>query len=559
MSRSLYDKLYRLYGETLSESTISAQASALVDRDQKAWKPALSPTCLPKLDTTRVAIVGGGFAGMMAAWSLCEIYSGIEVVVFEARAEVGGRVWSNEGFTNGTRTIEFGAELVGANHPTWIKLARDLGVGLITRTGEDHYKLMRLQMKLRVDGKDLSNQDAKQMEQEMKAIILEIGKDASKIKDDNASKPWNQPDLKKFDDMSLKDKLIKPRPDGLALNPTTLGYRAIQMQLENNLVNPLDKINYLALLCLVKAGRFGTDDDGKDKEYFGYWEHTEDFRCADGCQTLVKKMVAKLTHPASKYKFTLLTNTEVKKIDTNSPSPPKFVKLEWKSTAAVKKVDAGFDYVILAVPPTVWDSIAITPQHPKDIGTIQMGPASKFFSNFKERFWILEPPTPSGIPPVPGNLDGTAPSGISSDLGMIWEGTDNQTQVGDSEVVLSAFSGGPVAKLWGDVYCKRKMRELYRGYDAYSSGKKGKKTQLVDWGTTKYIQTGYSSPQTGHMFKVAPELQKARGGGRMFLAGEHTQTDFYGFMEGALRSGRRAAVNVISTVCPGSFPDFPNA
>jgi monoamine oxidase len=60
------------------------------------------------------------------------------------------------------------------------------------------------------------------------------------------------------------------------------------------------------------------------------------------------------------------------------------------------------------------------------------------------------------------------------------------------------------------------------------------------------------------MFGVAPVLQKSFGGGRLFLAGEHTQTDFFGFMEGALQSGRRVAKDVISKVCPGSFPNFPN-
>jgi monoamine oxidase len=47
--------------------------------------------------------------------------------------------------------------------------------------------------------------------------------------------------------------------------------------------------------------------------------------------------------------------------------------------------------------------------------------------------------------------------------------------------------------------------------------------------------------------------------GERLLVGEHTRTDFFGYMEGALRSGRRAATAVIFKVCPGSLPDFPNA
>jgi monoamine oxidase len=537
MSRSMYDKLYRRFGETLPDTKVSAQAEALIDIDQKLWTSSLTADCRAKLGKIRVAVVGGGFAGMMAAWWLCRTEKTIEVVVFEAGAEVGGRVWSNESFTKGTRTIEFGAELVGANHPHWLETAREFGIGLLTRTGESDYGILGLTMKMRVDGKDLSDKDAKQMTDEMKAIFIAIGKDASRVKD--PAQPWTDAGLQHFDNMSVDDKLLKPAPDGLGLTPRKLGYRGVQMQLENNLLTPISKINYLGLLCLVKAGRFGSDKDGEDKDLLGFWEQTEAFRCSDGCQVLLKRMVTKLGD-TKEFKFTLLNNTEVTNIETDSFDPPKPVKLQWKSTAAVKRVDPGFDFVILAVPPSVWDKIKITPQHPKDAGPIQTGGAIKFFSNLKDRFWILE---------------GAAPSGISSDLGMIWEGTDNQVQVGNAEIELSVFAGGPAIAGRDVPYYKRKLGELYPGYRASNAGKK---TELVDWPSRKFIETGYSCPRLGHMFTVAPVLQKPFGE-RLFLAGEHTQTDFFGFMEGALRSGRRAATAIISKVCPGSFPDFPNA
>jgi monoamine oxidase len=248
-------------------------------------------------------------------------------------------------------------------------------------------------------------------------------------------------------------------------------------------------------------------------------------------------MVTKLNDPKEKFKFTLLVNTRVTKIETDSFTPPKPVKLQWTSTAAVKRVDPAFDFVILAAPPSVWGDIAITPQHPKEVGLIQMGGAIKFFSNLKNRFWIGQ---------------NAAPSGISSDLGMIWEGTDNQVQVGDAEVELSVFAGGPATKDHDEAYYKRKLSELYRpGYNP-------RKTKLVNWPDAKFISTGYSCPSPGHMFSVAETLQKPFGE-RLFLAGEHTATDFFGFMEGALRSGQRAAIAVIDTVCPSSFPNFPNA
>jgi len=55
---------------------------------------------LKKLD--RVAVVGGGFAGLMAAHRL--VQHGIKVTVYEARKEVGGRVLSNRKFSAGRIT-----------------------------------------------------------------------------------------------------------------------------------------------------------------------------------------------------------------------------------------------------------------------------------------------------------------------------------------------------------------------------------------------------------------------------------------------------------------------
>ena len=72
---------------------------------------------------TRVAVVGGGFAGLMAARWLG--LSGFDVTIFEARNQVGGRVLSNSTFSRG-RITEEGAELIGSFHTTWLKLAREM-------------------------------------------------------------------------------------------------------------------------------------------------------------------------------------------------------------------------------------------------------------------------------------------------------------------------------------------------------------------------------------------------------------------------------------------------
>ncbi|HEX5017696.1 MAG TPA: NAD(P)/FAD-dependent oxidoreductase [Actinomycetes bacterium] len=59
----------------------------------------------------RIVVVGAGFAGLMAAYSLDRV--GHEVIVVEARDRVGGRVWSQELIPGNPRTVvERGAEFV---------------------------------------------------------------------------------------------------------------------------------------------------------------------------------------------------------------------------------------------------------------------------------------------------------------------------------------------------------------------------------------------------------------------------------------------------------------
>jgi monoamine oxidase len=513
MSRSFFAKLHSRFGKPLSNLERNARIKKLIIKDLRNFTSiSLTADCRTKLKKTRVAVIGGGFAGMMAAWWLCHRENGIQVKVFEANSWLGGRVRSDSKFSS-CHIVEDGAELVGANFPVWLSLARVMGVGLMLRTEDEHYQVFEYEPKVFID-RLLSEVEAKKLYEDMDAILKKFGVDAAKIKD--PSQPWLDTSLAPFDKMTVADKLAQ-----LKINKTDLVYRGIELLLSNDLVTPLDKINYLALLCLVKAGQFGNEDT----ELMGFWEQTEVFRCTNGCQELVLKMAAQLKD--AKYKFQLLLNAKVKTITISDTG----VKLNYQYGSAQKAED--FDYVIFTVPPSVWDKITITPLHPKDIiGSVQMGNSGKFFSALEDRFWIEEQ---------------AAPSGISSKIGMIWESTDNQILVTPKEAVIAVFAGNSVPSQAEFI---KGLKDLYKGYEKSS---KGRKKKVVNWNDVENIKTGYSCPMVGHIFAKASDLQFPFKG-RLFLAGEHTQTDFFGFMEGSLRSGRRSAEAVIQKVCPPPGP-----
>lgn len=76
---------------------------------------------------THVAVVGGGFAGLAAAFEL--INFGFQVTVLEARQRLGGRVWSTT-LPNGA-IVELGAEWISSGDRTLIEMVESFGLRLV--------------------------------------------------------------------------------------------------------------------------------------------------------------------------------------------------------------------------------------------------------------------------------------------------------------------------------------------------------------------------------------------------------------------------------------------
>jgi monoamine oxidase len=506
---------------------------------------------------SRVAVVGGGLAGLMAARWLGQ--SGFDVTVFEARNQVGGRVLSNATFSNG-RITEEGAELIGSFHTTWLELAREYGLAVVSRMNSELYEQARLDVKLRLGG-DVSMDDFVKLEKAMRTRVLEpMAHDATQIL--APSQPWLQPSLR-LEDFKSVESVLKDR---YKVSPDELLWKMLVFKLVNDEVAPLDKMNYLGLLCKVRAGqgmRFRFEDD-KDKTtpLMRYWDELEIFRCADGCQALAKKIAEDFQSKEFQKNYGARTklnlSTAVTHIDLSQSKGPgvMLASSKVKDQKQEKLVDgpstpSHHDYVILATPPNVWTAMLVTPPpwHPKnEIGIMGMNDAVKFFSDVKERFWIKK---------------GAAPYGGSSEIGQVWEGTDNQTRVvlgkapnprgGLLEmkqgIVLSVFAG-PI--LSGSVPAPAKiMEELTRLYPDYPSNLN--KTHFSDWPNEPFIHTGYASPRRGEIFNIGKKLNEPFHD-LLFFAGEHTRMDFFGYMEGALRSGERAAKRLMQHSCGPERP-----
>ena len=83
------------------------------------WDPQRGVLCAPK----RVAIIGAGIAGLVAAYELTK--SGYEVIVYEKNSYPGGRMRTS---TEGGMQFDSGAIILSANYRTLKKYSDELGV-----------------------------------------------------------------------------------------------------------------------------------------------------------------------------------------------------------------------------------------------------------------------------------------------------------------------------------------------------------------------------------------------------------------------------------------------
>jgi monoamine oxidase len=523
MAGSFYSALSRLLAPPLDLAERQARMAELA-RSQAPVDPPIDAACRKRMAETSVAVVGGGLAGLAAARWLGR--AGASVTLFEASDKVGGRVRSDVVRSDVAHckchVVELGAELIGAIHPTWLSLAREYRLGLIGRSDADHHAKTLLEPRVTLDKELTLSEQIAVVEEMARRVLRPIGLLARLVND--PARPWSQPGLKKFDSLSVADLLVRtlkiPRGSRLWL--------AMELLLVNDNVAPLDELNLLGLMCLVKGGQFGK----ADKALMGYWTELEVFRSSEGCESLVLALAHEFE---TALQGRLRRQQLVVAIDLAHRPLITSHGLD-KGGHALPAETATFDYVVFAVPPSVWPAVKITPVHPMDpgqVGLMNTGPAVKFFSELDHRMWIDS---------------GGAPIGGATGLGQIWESTDQQMHVPGQNFVLTVYAGG---RLPAPTSYEPSLEALYPGY-----GKARVKTYLMDWPNEPHVRAGLTSPKKDQIFSVGQALNRPFGQ-RLVFAGEHTSMAYFGYMEGALQSGRSAAQQVIQLACSEPMQSKP--
>ena len=440
-------------------------------------------------------MIGAGLSGLMAASRLAE--AKFDVTLFEASDRVGGRVWTRADVVRG-KVVEAGAELIGTNHPLWNRLAAGYGLKLREVTREKDYARRRRSVRYRLGDHDLTPVEMKLIRRVLGPVFDRIGEEARTV---DRLRPWTAARASDWDRQTVAERLREPDMLGDTARPDKrLALRYLEFILANDQCAATADQSYLGLLAAVSAHRVGDD-------MRGYWEHTEDLRCIGGNQQLATELARRVPR--------LLLSAPVEAIEL---SPGK-VRVGYRHERASTYQD--FDYVILATPPAVWPAVRSDPAFRPEDYRIAHGPAVKHLSTFDSEFWERAK---------------QAPAALWDRLGSVWDSTDGQDPHRRGPFGLTVYSGGPIIPDPKDY--PKLIETLFRGY-----GANVRHSLLVDWPAMPWCRTGNSVPARGQVMTVSRNLSRPFQG-RLFFAGEQASPGFFGYMEGALDAGLRAASQV---------------
>ncbi len=441
-----------------------------------------------------VCVVGAGYAGLTAARRLHQ--AGKSVVVLEARDRVGGRVWTQH-LDDGT-AIDRGGGWIAPYHDAVIALAAELGVST--------YKTW-------VQGKHLLVDHGRM--RKYTGLIPKISPLAvlsiawSQAKVDRMSKhvpidaPWDAPRAAEWDQRTVADFV---EHCGIRRG---IGFDLFAMAVRGLFTGPLDDTSFLHLLFLVRA-------HGSLNHLFSIEKGAQENLVDGGFGSIARLMADDLGDAVH-------LNTPVRTITQRDD----------RVVVEAGDVTVSAADVVVAVPPTLALEIAFDPVLPDErlalYRNAPAGPESKTLIVYDSPFW---------------RADGF--SGQTAEPGSAAEVTLDASPMSGTPGVIASFTFGPVASRVQALDPAERRRAVVDALTARLGPRAASPVDFVEtawweeeW--TRGCSMAHFTP--GTLTRYGPLLQQPFG--RVHWAGTETSTTSHGAVDGAVRSGQRAAAEIL--------------
>ncbi len=447
----------------------------------------------------RVAIVGGGLAGLTAAYELSR--AGVDAEVFEASSRLGGRCFSDRETFAGGQVVERGGELIDTEHRHIQQLARRLGLTLddvreAEQDGTDDWVLC--------DGARYSTAEAVR---DFKPVYPVVMKQARAIGDPTYRRASAL--ARELDALSVTQWVERHVPGGAG---SRLG-RYVRGALEENYAIEAGDLSALIVVAMLATST--------RTELDVYGGSDQRFHVREGNDAIATRLAASLRRP----------------VRLDSPLEALVLRKDGRCEVTVGgaagPVTEVFDRVILALPFTNLRQVDITragfrERKLRAIRELPMGAASKLQLQFDGRPWLgLGSTGYVMLDAVRSTWDASRAQAGTAGILTVWTSGRRTEAVArgsdEDQARLALAEVEPVLPGITRAWNGRVRRTVWDG--ASTPG-----------GAYAYYPPGYMTSQHGIEWESE---------GPVHFAGEHTSRVAQGFLEGAVESGQRAAREVL--------------
>ena len=440
-----------------------------------------------------VIVVGAGLAGLIAARDL--LANGLSVLVLEARERVGGRLL-NHTLENGA-VVELGGQWVGPTQDRVLALAQEIGVGLFpTYTEGEHFLAMGGTVK-RYGGEDFdlpedASADVAQAWEHLGQLAAEVPLD----------EPWRAESASTWDAQTLDSWLVAN-----VKTETGLGYwRTMVPAL---FCAETEEMSLLHFLFYCRSG--GTLD-----RLVATRGGAQESRLQGGSQELASRLADRLDD------------------SVRLGVPATSIRQDDGSVMVMHDggvAEAG--RAIVALPPTLAGRIRYSPVLPplRDQLTQQvpMGYVTKVQIAYSEPFWRAE------------GLSGSVFS-FEDEVSVIFDNSPPDLRCG----VLLGFLEGRHARRAAKLHPQERKELVLSVFARFFGPRAADPEEYVerDWAAEEWSRGCYGGRfGTGVWTGYGEALREPVG--RIHWAGTETSEVWNGYMDGAIRSGERAAREVL--------------